>query len=66
MVFNVFPKVPATRIFKPTLRLRMHDMVHDLARHVAGDEFCYTNGETNKYTKGDKLDCHYQLLMNQN
>ncbi|XP_072150167.1 uncharacterized protein [Setaria viridis] len=58
--------VPASRSFEPTLRLRMHDMVHDLARHVAGDELSCTNGVANSTTKGGKLICHYQLLMNSN
>uniref|UniRef100_A0A0D9VCA0 NB-ARC domain-containing protein n=1 Tax=Leersia perrieri TaxID=77586 RepID=A0A0D9VCA0_9ORYZ len=61
------PTVPSTRmIFNPTLRLHMHDMVHELARHVAGNEFSYTNGSSNRNTKGDKLDCHYHLVLNQN
>ncbi|TKW18844.1 hypothetical protein SEVIR_5G458201v4 [Setaria viridis] len=63
---NLTPTVPASRSFEPTLRLRMHDMVHDLARHVAGDELSCTNGVANSTTKGDKLICHYQLLMNSN
>ncbi|KAF8762517.1 hypothetical protein HU200_009492 [Digitaria exilis] len=58
--------VSPTRIFKPTLRLRMHDMVHDLARHVAADEFSYTTSPTNIIAKRDMLNCHYYLLINQN
>ncbi|CAL4945640.1 unnamed protein product [Urochloa decumbens] len=58
--------VSAARLFKPTLKLRMHDMVHDLARYVAADEFSYTNGATNINTKGGKANCHYHLLINQN
>uniref|UniRef100_A0A0D9YMB9 NB-ARC domain-containing protein n=1 Tax=Oryza glumipatula TaxID=40148 RepID=A0A0D9YMB9_9ORYZ len=61
------PTVLAARmIFKATFRLHMHDMVHELARHVAGDEFSYTNGTENRNTKRDKLNCHYHLLLNQN
>jgi Leucine-rich repeat (LRR) protein len=44
----------------------MHDMVHELARYAAGDEFSYTNGVANSNTKRDKLNCHYQLLISQN
>ncbi|CAD6228289.1 unnamed protein product [Miscanthus lutarioriparius] len=54
------------RIFKPTLKLRMHDMVHDLARLVAADEFSYTNGATNFSAKKDKLNSHFHLMINQN
>ncbi|XP_015689028.2 putative disease resistance protein RGA1 [Oryza brachyantha] len=56
----------ARMIFKPTLRLHMHDMVHELARHVAGDEFSYTNGTADRNTKRNKLDFHYHLLSTQN
>jgi aquaporin TIP len=36
----------------------MHDMVHDLARHVAGAE--------NTNTQRDELNCNYHLLLNNN
>lgn len=57
--FNIltYPTVSSARIFKPTLRLRMHDMVDDLARHTAGDELWYTNGAENINTMRDKLNC---------
>jgi aquaporin TIP len=41
-------------------------MVHDLARHVAGDELCYTNCAENINTMRDKLNCNYHLLINHN
>lgn len=60
-------KVLASRmLFKPTLKLHMHDMVHELARHVAGNEFSHTNGAENRNTKRDNLNFHYHLLLNQN
>lgn len=44
----------------------MHDMVHDLARHVAAGEFSYTNGSTNFSAKKAKFNSYYHLLINQN
>jgi len=57
--------VSSTRSFKPTHSLRMHDMVHDLARHVASNELSYTDGTENINTQWVKLNCNY-LLLNQN
>jgi aquaporin TIP len=41
-------------------------MVHDLARHVAGDELSYTDGVENTNIQRDELNCNYHLLLNHN
>lgn len=43
----------------------MHDVVHDLARYVASEEFSYVDKMVHN-NRSDNQSCHYQLLMNYN
>uniref|UniRef100_A0A0A9HJ36 Uncharacterized protein n=1 Tax=Arundo donax TaxID=35708 RepID=A0A0A9HJ36_ARUDO len=63
LTLSTIPEVTNSGRFKPTLKLHMHDVVHDLARFVASDDFSYVN-TVDQNKKSDNWSCHYQLLMN--
>ncbi|TKW18848.1 hypothetical protein SEVIR_5G458601v4 [Setaria viridis] len=63
LTHSTTPEVLDSGRFKPTLKFHMHDVVHDLTRYVASEEFSYVKTMMHN-NRTDNRNCHYQLLMN--
>ncbi|KAL6842296.1 hypothetical protein ACP4OV_027944 [Aristida adscensionis] len=49
---------------QPVVQYTMHDLVHDLARSVLGDELAVFDGSTNTNNTSEQKYCRYALITN--